>query len=127
MIDDVDELACFSPMVSLISRHASTSPPSPFSLWVPEQYGERVALWCNELAAKMEKHDSFPDILKGQFKEASDDPLGLELPMKLFNQMLRDEPDDELVWIIGHLQVHTDSVVRIGACVAEQNRRALEL
>ena len=98
-----------------------------FSLWVPEQYGERVYMSCNELAFGMENHDSFPDVLKGQFKEASDDPLGLELPMKLFNEMLRDEPDDELVWIIGHLKEHTDSVLRIGACVTEQNRRALEL
>ena len=75
------------------------------------------------LKFEMAKQSSFPSILKGQFKNATNDSLGLALPMKRFKEMIAAESDEDLDWTEAHLRKYTKSVERIKACKEEIERR----
>jgi len=91
--------------------------------WVPKEWAVRVDEWCMALVAEMERQTSFPTILRGQFKNATNDPLKLRIPMKNFTEMIAAESDDELDWTLSFLRTQTKSVERVKACKEEKERR----
>jgi len=94
-----------------------------FSFWVPKDLAVRVDEWCGALVVEMERQISFPTELRGHFKNATNDPLGLGLPLAKFKEMISAESDVELEWIVSHLGKYTKSVERIKACKEEKERR----
>ena len=87
------------------------------SLWVPTRWKQTVEKGFSALVAEMEKTRSFPDVLRGQFMPATDDPMGMKLPYAPFEVNMRKKNDAQVrTFLKAFKEMGSKSIKRVDIC-----------
>jgi hypothetical protein len=87
------------------------------SVLVPKRWQARVEEGFVQLVGHMQKDIAFPDVLRGQLKLATDDPLGMNLPYAAYEAMLHTKSKTQLRSILKAFKgLGSKSIERISLC-----------